>query len=114
MCRFRCLLKSLFIFLLLSFPIQAQTFDKVMAHYESGNYVRAFHQFKDLAEQGNSKAMFMLGEMSSVGNIWPRDPVKAMEWYRMAADQGYAMAWVRLSDLLLAEVSLLRDALSIK
>ena len=100
----KCLSILLFLFPL---PSHAETFDSAMEHYEIGNYVRAFHSFKDIAEQGNSKAMFMLGEMYSVGNIWPRDPVKAMEWYRMAADQG-------LADLLLAEVSLLRDVLSIK
>ena len=104
----RCLSILLFLFPL---PSHAEPFDSAMEHYEIGNYVRAFHSFKDLAEQGNPKAQFMLGEMYSVGNIWPRDPVKATKWYRMAADQGYAMAW---ADLLLAEVSLLRDVLSIR
>ncbi len=49
-----------------------------------------------LAERGDAKAQFALGEHYRTGSGVAVDPAKARQWYLRAADQGFAKAQYRL------------------
>jgi len=48
------------------------------------------------AEAGDLQAQFALGVLYAIGQSVPKDPGKAMTWWRKAAEQGYAPAQERL------------------
>ena len=68
-----------------------------MAAYQQGDYATALQEWKPLADEGNAAAQFNLGIMYQNGQGVDSDPRVAMQWYRRAAEQGYAAAieWVR-------------------
>ena len=43
-----------------------------------------------LAEQGNSNAQFRLGNIYLQGKETEKNPIKALDWYTKAADQGHS------------------------
>jgi uncharacterized protein len=49
-----------------------------------------------LADQGNARAQFSIGQMYYIGQGVPRDNTKADGWYRKAADQGFDYAQFNL------------------
>lgn len=53
-------------------------------------------KFRQLAEQGDTGAQFLLGLMYAGGHGVPRNTVEAVKWYRMAAEQGGAEAQYNL------------------
>ena len=57
---------------------------------------RPFATVKPLAEKGDAKAQYRLGECYYYGDGISRDFKQAEYWYRKAADNGYARAQVRL------------------
>ena len=62
----------------------------------SGDHETALNILRPLAEQGDADAQVELGDMYSVGSVVPLDYVEAVKWFRKAADQGYANAWVHI------------------
>src|SRR5262245_33448898 len=60
--------------------------------YESGFYATALHEWEPLANAGDAPSQFLLGTMYDEGKGVPRDAALAAQWYRRAADQGYALA----------------------
>ena len=53
-----------------------------------------FKSLKALAEKGDAKAQFLLGDMYASGSLGKNDLVikEAVKWYRKSAEQGYARA----------------------
>ena len=47
-------------------------------------------------QQGHADAQYNLGVMYANGSGVPKDEVKAVEWYRKAAQQGHAHAQSKL------------------
>ena len=83
------------ILILLTAPVNAQDFDKVIAEfnngvaaYNRGNYGTALQVFKTVAEQNHAAAQYNLGVMYSFGRGVPQDYVQAYMWFNLAAAQG--------------------------
>ena len=82
--------------IVLSEPVLAEPLEDANAAYDKEDYVTALRLFRPLAEQGDTRAQFMLGGMYSSGQGVPLDYAKAVKWFRLAADQGYDEAQSRL------------------
>jgi TPR repeat protein len=57
---------------------------------------KAFACYKPLAEQGNGKAQYNLGDMYDEGHGVPEDEQQALYWYKKAAEQGDVNAQFRM------------------
>lgn len=58
----------------------------------AGNFERALSEWRPLAEDGDPRAQYSIGFLYAKGTGVEADAVKAAEWYRKAAEQGYAPA----------------------
>ena len=67
-----------------------------MAAALRGNYARALHEFRPLAELGNAEAQYSLGVIYTNGHGVTKSDAEAAKWYRMAAEQGLAEAQYNL------------------
>jgi clan AA aspartic protease (TIGR02281 family) len=67
------------------------------AAYARGDYVKAYKEFKALAEQGDARMQFKVGQMNVNGTGVPQDNVEAVKWYHMAAEQGHGGAQIFLA-----------------
>lgn len=56
--------------------------------YYKGDYVTAAHAFQALAQLGDVRAEFFLGELYLSGNGVPQDYAQALKWSHEAAEQG--------------------------
>jgi len=74
----------------------AANYEIGIAAYESGDYKTALSEFLPLAEQGDAKAQYKLGELYFGGNGVTEDYKTAFKWYTLAAEQGYASAQISL------------------
>jgi TPR repeat protein len=70
-----------------------------MAAYNRGDYVPAIRLFRPLAEQGNAKALNVLGVMFRKGEGVPKNPVHAHMWFSLAAARGDAKAKAELREV---------------
>lgn len=57
------------------------------AAYRQGDYKAALEGFQSMAEKGNARAQFFLGEMYLSGSGVRRDYAKALKWAHAAAEQ---------------------------
>ena len=64
--------------------------------YEQGDYETALQELAPLAEEGNPKAQFHLGQMYAKGNGVPHNDEEAAELYKKAAEQGDSGSQYRL------------------
>jgi uncharacterized protein len=69
------------------------------AAYYQGDYATAAKGFQILADRGNARAQFFLGEMYLNGNGIKRDYAQALRWARAAAEQGSAEAQYTLGGM---------------
>ena len=60
--------------------------------FAAGDYAGARETWRPLAEAGDTRAQYSLGVIYEKGLGVARNIPKAVEWYRAAADQGYAPA----------------------
>ncbi len=60
--------------------------------FAAGDYAGALQAWRPLAEAGDVRAQYSLGVIYEKGLGVPRDLPQAIEWYRHAADHGYAPA----------------------
>lgn len=67
-----------------------------LAAYVKGDHKTACKEFAALAEQGDAKAQFKLGEMNERGHCGAKDDVAALNWYQKAAEQGNSEAQIYL------------------
>ena len=72
-------------------PTAAQTFDESAAAYERGDHATAHRGFRNLAEQGDASAQYILGRMFENGDGVPQDHVLAHMWFNLAASRMPAM-----------------------
>ncbi len=82
--------RALLSLLMLSFlvaPARADVRDGIAA-YHRGEHATAQREFRPLAEGGDACAQMVLGIMHMFGEGSPRDPVKALGWFRKAAATG--------------------------
>ena len=70
-----------------------------MAAYNRGDYVPAIRLFRPLAEQGNPKALNVLGVMFRKGEGVRKNPVRAHMWFSLAAKRGEASAKAGLHEV---------------
>jgi TPR repeat protein len=70
-----------------------------IASYEKGDYETALNVFNDLAEQGNSPAQYILGQIHRRGIGTTQDYKVAVKWYEKSAEQGYAKAQFQLGQM---------------
>ncbi len=65
--------------------------------WERRGYGAASKECRPLAERGDVKAQYDLGNMYYLGMGAPRDDAQAMRWWRKAAGQGHASAQFALT-----------------
>jgi uncharacterized protein len=89
---YRRLVLLVILFSMSVFSLAHAGFEKGKAAYDKGDYVKAYNQFKALAEKGFAGAQYQLGYIYEKGQGVRQDYVEAVVWYRMAAEQGDAVA----------------------
>ena len=80
----------------LAWPAIAGPREDAVTAYSRQEYATTVRLLKPLADQGDAVAQTLLGSMYADGQGVPKDDAQAVKWYRLAADQGYAMAQVNL------------------
>jgi TPR repeat protein len=70
-----------------------------MAAYSRGDYLPAIRLFRPLAEQGNPKALNVLGVMFRKGEGVRKNPLRAHMWFSLAAKRGEAGAKAGLREV---------------
>lgn len=74
--------------------------EEANAAYGRGDYPAAVRQFRSLAEQGDPEAQLALAEIYFRGDRGlPQDHSEGVRWVRMAADQGYTAAQVKMGSV---------------
>jgi len=66
--------------------------------FQKEDYTKAMRLLKPLAENGNMKAQFTVGQMYGWGGGVPKDAVEAVRWHRKSAKQGYCVAQAILGE----------------
>ena len=90
-------------------------FQKSVVAYDKGDYETAIEEWRPLAEHGNAKAQFNLGQMYRNGKGIPQDYKTAVRWYTLSSDQNFAEAqanlgvmyyngWVVIKDIVYAHM----------
>ena len=74
------------------------------AAFNAGNYNRAYEEFKQSADTGNSLAQFMMGRLYAEGRGVIEDKVAAYMWYDLAASNGNTRA-IAARDAIAAQLS---------
>lgn len=67
-----------------------------------GDDAAAVKLYGSLADAGNARAQYQLGDMYEFGYGVPKDPKEAISWFRKAADQGLGVAQARLGEIYFA------------
>lgn len=76
--------------------VSAQSFDDGVESYLAGRYDEALQIWTPLATDNDAVAMFNIGVLHAQGLGVKQDPAAAVDWYRKAADRGYAPAQFNL------------------
>ncbi len=77
----------------------ADNLEQGIRAYEDGQYELALALLSPLAEQGQTKAQTIVGQMYHFGHGVEEDDTKAFDLFRAAADQGDADAQYRLAGM---------------
>ena len=78
--------------LLLAAALARADYDQAVQSYAQGNYPEAMAEFKQLAANGDAKAMYYVGFLYYRGYGVPVDHTQAASWFRRAAEQGDSQA----------------------
>jgi TPR repeat protein len=89
--------------------VMASGLDDGLAAIQSGDYQAALQAFRPLAEQGDARAQYQIGQMHGRGHGTPKNYDLAAQWYRKAAEQGHAEAQFDLGSLYLRGVGVPRN-----
>ena len=73
--------------------------DGALAAYGERRFKEAQQVFETLAYMGDSEAQYRLARMRNRGEGEPRDPVAALAWWRVAADNGHEKASTAATEL---------------
>ncbi len=74
--------------------LAAQQVDPAIAAYKRADYPTALRLFRPMAAKGDAAAQFHLGLMYAKGQGVTQDYAQAVNWYRKAAEQGGAEAFL--------------------
>lgn len=77
--------------------------------YEAGDYYAAYKEWLPLAEADDPAAQRNLGHLYRLGRGVTKDFVKAAEWYRKSAEQGFSRAQANLGNMYLREQGVPKD-----
>ena len=77
--------------------------------YEAGDYYAAYKKWLPLAEADDPAAQRNLGHLYRLGRGVTKDFVKAAEWYRKSAEQGFARAQANLGNMYLRGQGVQKD-----
>lgn len=87
------LITSLLLTALVAAPFTANAgLNEGLAAYDKAEYATARKELTPLAEQGNAKAQYRLGQIFNLGAGLPPNKMEAAKWIQMAAKQGLAEA----------------------
>jgi len=64
-------------------------YQKGLLAARSGDYAKALHEFRSLAEQGDVRAQYRLGLMYDNGRGVTQDSEESVKWYRLSVEQGH-------------------------
>ena len=73
-----------------------QDFDKGVAAAQSGDWATVLKEWVPLAEQGDFRAQYNLGQMYRDGQGIPQDYKTAIKWFTLSAEQGHVDAQYNL------------------
>ena len=74
-----------------------------------GDDAAALKLYGSLADAGNARAQYQLGDMYEFGYGVPKDPREAVSWFQKAADQGLGAAQARLGEIYFAGNEAVQD-----
>ena len=77
----------------------AQNLQTGLAAAQAGEYAITLKEWKPLAEAGDSVAQYNLGQMYRTGDGVIEDYAEALNWYRLAAEQGCAKSQTNLGSM---------------
>ena len=77
-------------------PVAAGPLEDATAANDKGDYATALRLLRELAEQGNARAQFKLGDMYGDGRGVAQSNVEAAKWFSRAGEQGDADAQYNL------------------
>lgn len=80
--------------------------------YEAGYYNAAYKEWLPLAESGDPAAQRNLGHLYRLGQGVTKDFVKAADWYRKSAKQGFARAQANLGNMYLRGQGVPKDPIT--
>ena len=96
--------------LLASCSIVYAGYDEGSAALNSGDFIRAYNEFKYAADQGDARAQNRVGVMNDIGQGIPQNYTEALKWYRKAAEQGVADAQYNLGMMYIIGKGVPQDA----
>ncbi len=73
-------------------------FEDGLTAYNSGDYTKAFQEWKILAEDGQVRAQYNIAWMHAYGVGTLKDYQASVGWYMKAAEQGYVHAQYNLAN----------------
>src|SRR5580698_10718410 len=85
---FGCAAALVLLTLSLAAPVLAGPLEDAIAADEKGDYATSLPLLRQLADQGNARAQYILGSMYDEGRGVAQSDADALKWYRMAAEQG--------------------------
>jgi TPR repeat protein len=108
----KILLGAALVAAIFSCPVHAattETLQDAQAAIQAGDKVRALGIYTMLAQEGNAKAEYNLGQMYISGDGVPQDVETAQNWYRRSAEHGYSEAQYTLGALHFRQVVALKS-----
>ena len=84
-------------------------YQKGLTAAENGDYVTALREWTALAEQGDVRAQYNLGQMYRMGHGVSRDYKIAVKWYTLAAEKGLSFAQFNLGTMYFAGNGVMQD-----
>ena len=75
------------------------TYETGLYAYSAGDYGTAHSEWLPLAEAGDARSQYQLGQMYLKGEGVEADAARALKWFRLSADQGYSPSLVNLAAL---------------
>ncbi|MGR9087132.1 MAG: tetratricopeptide repeat protein [Gammaproteobacteria bacterium] len=77
-------------------PVSADTFEDALTAFEIGDFPHAVRLLHPLAENGDSSAQYILGQLYEQGKGVNQDYKEAMRWYLNSAIQDHSKAQYHL------------------
>jgi peptidoglycan hydrolase-like protein with peptidoglycan-binding domain len=89
--------------LLVSAGVSFADYNAGTAAFNAGNYARAYQEYKQSADAGNSAAQYMMGRLYAEGRGVVQDKVAAYMWFDLSASNGNSSA-ITARDAVAAEL----------